>query len=139
MCMSSCFRLRRCRLRWPWHRRSTRSRSSSERSMTAEGPLAGLLVVDMTRALAGPHATMMLGDLGARVIKIETPVRGDDTRGWGPPFRWPSAEGGHTGTRPSAAEEKDRESTYFLSANRNKESVELDLRDAHDREILEQL
>ena len=50
------------------------------------GPLDGILVVDLTRALAGPHATMMLGDLGARVIKVEAPGHGDDTRGWGPPF-----------------------------------------------------
>src|SRR3712207_6034581 len=81
------------------------------------GPLAGLVVVDLTRALAGPHATMMLGDLGARVIKVEAPGRGDDTRGWGPPFA-------------------GDESTYFLSANRNKESITLDLKDAGDREIL---
>ena len=50
------------------------------------GPLAGVLVVDLTRALAGPHATMMLGDLGARVVKVEAPGRGDDSRTWGPPF-----------------------------------------------------
>jgi len=50
-----------------------------------KGPLAGLVVVDLSRALAGPHAGMMLGDLGARVIKVESP-EGDDSRGWGPPF-----------------------------------------------------
>ena len=66
------------------------------------GPLAGLLVVDLTRALAGPHAAMMLGDLGARVIKVEAPDGGDDSRGWGPPFV------GAARTRG--------ESTYFLSA-----------------------
>ena len=71
------------------------------------GPLNGTLVVDLTRALAGPHAGMMLGDLGARVIKVESPGTGDDTRGWGPPFM-----------QPDGAE---RESTYFLSTNRNKE------------------
>jgi crotonobetainyl-CoA:carnitine CoA-transferase CaiB-like acyl-CoA transferase len=85
------------------------------------GPLDGVLVVDLSRALAGPHATMMLGDLGARVIKVEAPGHGDDTRGWGPPF-----VGGTDA----------RQSTYFLSANRNKESVGLDLKDETDREVL---
>jgi formyl-CoA transferase len=78
------------------------------------GPLAGLVVVDLSRALAGPHAAMMLGDLGARVIKVEAPGRGDDTRNWGPPFVTPS--------------DGERESTYFLSCNRNKESITLDLK-----------
>lgn len=85
-------------------------------------PLDGLLVVDLSRALAGPHATMMLGDLGARVVKVETPDGGDDARGWGPPF-----------LRPEGAE---RESTYFLSANRNKESVVLDLKSKEGRATL---
>ncbi|MGY1687938.1 CaiB/BaiF CoA transferase family protein [Geodermatophilus sp. SYSU D00867] len=89
------------------------------------GPLDGVLVVDLTRALAGPHAAMMLGDLGARVIKVENPGGGDDTRGWGPPF-----------VQPEAGE---RESTYFLSANRNKESVTLDLKDEGDKELLREL
>ena len=79
------------------------------------GPLAGLVVVDLTRALAGPHAAMMLGDLGADVIKVENPQGGDDTRGWGPPFVDPAYG--------------ERESTYFLCANRNKKSVTLDLKD----------
>jgi crotonobetainyl-CoA:carnitine CoA-transferase CaiB-like acyl-CoA transferase len=87
------------------------------------GPLDGTLVVDLSRALAGPHATMMLGDLGARVVKVEAPGAGDDTRGWGPPFVDPP--GGEA-----------RESTYFLSANRNKESVTLDLKDAADKAVL---
>jgi crotonobetainyl-CoA:carnitine CoA-transferase CaiB-like acyl-CoA transferase len=81
----------------------------------ASGPLSGLTVVDLTRALAGPHAAMMLGDLGANVIKVENPDGGDDTRGWGPPFVDPR--------------DGDRESTYFLCANRNKKSVTLDLKD----------
>ncbi len=81
------------------------------------GPLSDLLVVDLTRALAGPQATMMLGDLGARVVKVEAPGHGDDTRGWGPPF---------------VGEPGSRESTYFLSANRNKESLVLDLKDTSD-------
>jgi crotonobetainyl-CoA:carnitine CoA-transferase CaiB-like acyl-CoA transferase len=55
----------------------------------AVGPLTGTVVVDLSRALAGPHAGMILGDLGARVIKVETPGSGDDSRGWGPPFVTP--------------------------------------------------
>jgi crotonobetainyl-CoA:carnitine CoA-transferase CaiB-like acyl-CoA transferase len=85
------------------------------------GPLQGVVVVDLSRALAGPHATMMLGDLGARVIKVEAPGHGDDTRGWGPPF---------------VGEDDARESTYFLSANRNKESIALDLKNEADRDVL---
>jgi crotonobetainyl-CoA:carnitine CoA-transferase CaiB-like acyl-CoA transferase len=92
--------------------------------MTA-GQLAGILVVDLTRALAGPHAAMMLGDLGARVIKVESPGTGDDTRSWGPPFVQP--------------ENGERESTYYLSANRNKESIALDLKDPADRAVLTEL
>lgn len=87
------------------------------------GPLSGTLVLDMTRALAGPHAGMMLGDMGARVIKIESPT-GDDSRGWGPPF---------------LGEGEDRESTYFMSANRNKESITLDLKSEDDRAVMTQL
>jgi crotonobetainyl-CoA:carnitine CoA-transferase CaiB-like acyl-CoA transferase len=88
-----------------------------------DGPLSDLLVLDLTRALAGPQAAMMLGDMGARVIKIESPA-GDDTRGWGPPF---------------IGAEDERESTYFLSANRNKESLVLDLKSPEDQEVLARL
>ena len=97
---------------------------STDNATPHDGPLAGTLVVDLSRALAGPHATMMLGDLGARVIKVEAPGAGDDTRGWGPPFVSPEDEGA------------GRESTYFLSANRKKESVTLDLEDEADRDVL---
>ena len=92
----------------------------------ATGPLSGTVVVDLTRALAGPHAGMMLGDLGARVIKVETPGTGDDTRGWGPPFVEP--DGGGDGSQ--------RQSTYFLSTNRNKESIALDLKSDDGRDVL---
>ena len=88
------------------------------------GPLDGVLVVDLSRALAGPHAAMMLGDLGARVIKIENPDGGDDSRGWGPPFVGP---------------EGAQESTYFFSCNRNKESVTADLKSDEGRDLLTRL
>lgn len=88
------------------------------------GPLDGMLVVDLSRALAGPHAGMMLGDLGARVIKVERPDGGDDSRAWGPPF--------------VSADDEDV-STYFLSCNRNKESIALDLKDDDDRAALTEL
>jgi hypothetical protein len=82
--------------------------------------LSDLVVVDLTRALAGPHAAMMLGDLGARVIKVETPATGDDSRTWGPPFVGPVEE---------------PESTYFLSTNRNKESVTADLKSPQGKDL----
>ena len=77
--------------------------------------LAGLRVLDLSRILAGPSATQLLGDLGADVVKIEKPGEGDDTRKWGPPFV-PDQEG-----RPSS------ESAYYLCANRNKRSIEIDI------------
>jgi crotonobetainyl-CoA:carnitine CoA-transferase CaiB-like acyl-CoA transferase len=76
---------------------------------TRRGPLDGLLVIDLSRVLSGPYCTMLLADMGARVVKVEQPGRGDETRAWGPPFL-----GG--------------ESAYFLSINRNKESLALNLR-----------
>ncbi len=89
------------------------------------GPLSDCLVVDLSRALAGPHAAMMLGDLGARVIKVESPSGGDDTRSWGPPF--------------VSDDDGDRHSTYFLACNRNKESIALDLKADDGRETLTEL
>ena len=83
-------------------------------------PLDGITIVDLTRVLSGPYCTMLLADMGARVIKIEQPGKGDDTRQWGPPF----VEG---------------ESAYFLSINRNKESVTLDFKAPEGRAALEQL
>ncbi len=83
------------------------------------GPLEGVLVVDLTRVLAGPFATMMMADLGARVIKVERPGAGDDSRGYGP-----YVEG---------------RSMYFARVNRGKESVALDLKDPADRSVLDEL
>jgi crotonobetainyl-CoA:carnitine CoA-transferase CaiB-like acyl-CoA transferase len=83
------------------------------------GPLAGLLVADFSRVLAGPYATMLLADLGAEVIKVEGPG-GDDTRGWVPPTR-------------------DGVGTYYLAVNRNKRSVALDLKDEGDRALAHEL
>ena len=90
------------------------------------GPLDGIVVLDLTRALAGPHAAMMLADLGARVIKVEQPGTGDESRNWGPPF-------------VAAADGGEPVSTYFLCCNRNKESITCDLRSADGRELLERL
>jgi crotonobetainyl-CoA:carnitine CoA-transferase CaiB-like acyl-CoA transferase len=84
------------------------------------GSLSGLTVIDFTRVLSGPYCTMVLADHGARVIKLEHPVRGDDTRHWGPPF-------------------VGDESAYFLSINRNKESVTLDFKQPEGQRILHQL
>jgi crotonobetainyl-CoA:carnitine CoA-transferase CaiB-like acyl-CoA transferase len=86
----------------------------------ADAPLVGTTIVDFTRVLSGPYCTMLLSDMGARVIKIEQPGRGDDTRAWGPPFI-------------------AGESSYFLSINRNKESLTLDLKQDEARRVLEPL
>jgi crotonobetainyl-CoA:carnitine CoA-transferase CaiB-like acyl-CoA transferase len=86
-------------------------------------PLAGVRVVDLTRVMTGPYCTMMLADLGADVVKVEQPGRGDDTRHWGPPLV--GGDGDHPG-----------ESAYFLSVNRNKRSVTLDLKSAGGRDAL---
>ena len=90
-------------------------------------PLEGIRVVDLTRALAGPYCTMMLGDLGADVIKVERPGRGDDSRGWGPPFA-----GEPYGPYPG-------ESAYFIAANRSKRSVTVNLKSSEGQEIVRRL
>ena len=87
--------------------------------MDRSGPLSDVTILDLTRVLAGPYCTMVLADLGARVIKIERPVEGDDARAIGPFVKEKSA--------------------YFMSLNRGKESIALDLRDPADREIFEKL
>lgn len=90
------------------------------RASGARGPLDGTRVLDLTRNIAGPYATMILAELGADVVKVEVPERGDDARGWGPPF-WHG------------------ESPSFLGANRNKRSIALDLKHPQARGIMERL
>ncbi|MFI6292321.1 CaiB/BaiF CoA transferase family protein [Nonomuraea sp. NPDC050790] len=87
------------------------------------GPLGDIVVLDLSRALAGPHAAQMLGDLGAKVIKVEHPDGGDESRGWGPPFVGPEHD----------------ISTYFLAANRNKLSLAVDLKSDEGRALIERL
>jgi crotonobetainyl-CoA:carnitine CoA-transferase CaiB-like acyl-CoA transferase len=95
--------------------------------MTTPLPLTGIRVFDLTRILAGPTCTQLLGDLGADVIKIERPGVGDDTRSWGPPYV-KDADGNDT-----------TESAYYLSANRNKRSITIDLRRAEGIALAKQL
>ena len=97
-------------------------------------PLDGITVLDLTRVLSGPYCTMLLADMGARVIKIEQPGKGDDTRAWGPPFQYPSAD-----KRRAGGPDVDGESAYFLSINRNKESVTLDFKHPEGRPVLDRL
>src|SRR6267378_4748270 len=80
-------------------------------------PLEGLRVVDLTRVLSGPFCTMQLGDLGAEVIKVERPGEGDDTRAFAPPYQ-------------------GAEAAYFLSVNRNKKSITLDMKSERGKEVL---
>jgi crotonobetainyl-CoA:carnitine CoA-transferase CaiB-like acyl-CoA transferase len=91
----------------------------------APGALDGLRVLDLSRVLAGPLCTMILGDLGAEVIKVERPGEGDETRQWGPPW--------------SEGDDGARESAYFLCANRNKRSILADLKDSGDRDRVARL
>ena len=109
-------------------RRATRPRPATIDAMsdtTRPGPLAGIRVADCSAVLAGPYCTMLLGDLGAEVIKVEPP-EGDATRGWGPP--WVGSE--EAGTRTAA---------YFLAVNRNKRSIRLDLKTDTGRDVLGRL
>ena len=87
--------------------------------MEAIPPLQGIRVIDLTRVLAGPFCTMLLGDMGAEVLKIEEPRHGDDTRGWAPFV--------------------DSSSSYFLAVNRSKKSVALDLKTAEGSDVLRRL
>ena len=91
------------------------------------GPLHGCRVLDLSRVLAGPWCSQNLADLGAEVIKVERPGAGDDTRSWGPPFA------------RDAAGEPTRESAYFLSTNRGKQSITLDISTEEGRAIAREL
>ena len=91
------------------------------------GPLSHLRVLDLSRVLAGPWAAQNLADLGAEVIKVERPGAGDDTRGWGPPYM------------KDAAGKDTTESAYFLSVNRNKKSVTLDISKPDGQKIVREL
>ena len=93
----------------------------------ARGALDGLRVLDLSRGLAGPWAGQILGDLGAEVIKVERPGRGDDTRAWGPPYL-NDGQGAPTS-----------ESAYYLSANRNKQSVTIDITRPEGQRLVKQL
>jgi CoA:oxalate CoA-transferase len=90
-----------------------------DESMTVSGPLSGILVLDLTRVLAGPYCTMILSDLGARIVKVEQPGKGDDSRAYGPFLA--------------------NQSGYFAAMNRGKESIALDLKASDDRAILDRL
>ncbi|KAF8975073.1 hypothetical protein BGZ46_009464 [Entomortierella lignicola] len=97
-------------------------------STVGMGPLDGIRVLDLTRVLAGPYCTQLLGDLGAEVIKIENPKGGDDTRSWGPPF-----------AKNIDPTDPVQESAYFLGVNRNKKSITVDIRSAEGRKLLHDL
>lgn len=97
-----------------------RGHCQSETDSDTIRPLDGVKILDLTRVLAGPFATMILGDLGAEVIKVEKPGSGDDTRSWGPPF-------------------VGNESAYFLSVNRNKKSIAVNMKDPKGTKIIKQL
>ena len=84
-------------------------------------PLAGVRIADLSRVLAGPYATMLLADMGAEVVKVEQPGKGDDTRSWGPPYAEPAEE--------HREDHSPGEAAYFLSVNRNKRSLAVDLKD----------
>ncbi|RKP37230.1 CAIB/BAIF family enzyme [Dimargaris cristalligena] len=104
---------------------------STRPSVPPSSPLDGIRVLDLSRVLAGPYCTMLLGDLGADVIKVEHPLRGDDTRAWGPPFL--------KSTDHAATADGPGESAYFLCTNRNKRSIAIDMKAPSGRRIIHQL
>jgi crotonobetainyl-CoA:carnitine CoA-transferase CaiB-like acyl-CoA transferase len=94
-------------------------------------PLAGVRVADLSRVLAGPYATMLLADMGAEVVKVEQPGRGDDTRSWGPPYAAPAED--------HRERHSPGETAYFLSVNRNKRSLAVDLKDPEGLAAVQEL
>ncbi|MGH7108522.1 MAG: CaiB/BaiF CoA transferase family protein, partial [Acetobacteraceae bacterium] len=100
------------------------TKQAAKSEPTNRGALAGLRVLDLSRVLAGPWASQLLGDLGAQVVKIERPGHGDDTRSWGPPF---------------VGSPEEKRSAYFLSANRNKRSVAIDFSQPRGGELVRRL
>jgi crotonobetainyl-CoA:carnitine CoA-transferase CaiB-like acyl-CoA transferase len=105
----------------------------------ATGPLAGLRVIDCSTVLAGPYCTMLLGDLGADVIKIEPP-EGDSTRGWGPPWVGASSdEADPAGGQPTGTPTGSRTAAYYLAVNRNKRGLRLDLKTPDGAAVLRRL
>ncbi|KAJ1726211.1 hypothetical protein LPJ61_005347, partial [Coemansia biformis] len=122
--------------------RPNRSTHSGAAGGEGQLPLAGIRVLDLTRVLAGPFCTMMLGDLGAEVIKVEHPQRGDDTRAWGPPFKEYVRAPAATGPTPPYAQPPPPfpgESAYYLCVNRNKQSVTIDMKCEAGRQIVREL
>lgn len=111
-----------------WRRRSTiLDLMVDSNSNNAHSPLQGVKVLDLSRILAGPWATQLLGDYGAEIIKVERPGVGDDTRSWGPPWL------------DTGEAEADRNAAYFLSANRNKRSITIDISHPDGIEIIKKL
>ncbi|KAH7088518.1 caib/baif family protein-like protein [Paraphoma chrysanthemicola] len=120
--------LRRSECHWPRSTSVRRIATTTPSGDAANLPLAGIKVLDMTRVLAGPYCTQILGDLGADVIKIEHPTRGDDTRAWGPPY-----------AKYTDGKVGPGESAYYLAVNRNKRSVGLSFQHPAGVDILHRL
>ena len=108
-------------------RLASHSHIDEEMSKPSSAALAGIKVLDLSRILAGPTATQLLGDLGADVVKVERPGEGDDTRRWGPPYQF------------DAAGEPTDESAYYFSANRNKRSIAIDIASEEGLQLLHRL
>ncbi|PNP46686.1 hypothetical protein TGAMA5MH_01637 [Trichoderma gamsii] len=132
MAISRLGRLAHSKLPIQWPNAAARGmrRYSAAAANNGPLPLEGYRVLDMSRVLAGPYCTQILGDLGAEVIKIEHPTRGDDTRAWGPPY---------AKYKPDSGRQGPGESAYFLGANRNKKSLGLSFQHPEGVDILHKL